>query len=440
MQIVRPSISSSRSTRALILYCVLGMAGCTTGSSLMEPGNSLGEKLRGNISDGMDTIQTAATAGVDKIKTVASNIKEQLVPLKPSVQIADSSDIKVKPAADVTPSQQAEKKSEWCTSLREKALADSSILRSPTIEGSVDAHGRADATIGLNYSGFKKASLGEAKAEAECRKYMAETSLQKLVFTSPQNLTAAGYRSKADAVDAERMEMTKLRQNIKSAMQSGAINHEKATGLLMLVDQLHADGLAARSQSDRRYDERTYSKKAASQLEAELMKAQKDLYDIEGETRTADNVDVAAKLGYTHYLSDAPIFAAQESQGVTGQVSFSMKLGVIDPRRFEHERLASEAAQRAIVSEESSPIWQIGLLRRSHERAIAGLQHSIEEIDHAMAEAKHLLAVMADVSQPEFQGPRLNAKFQLLKLRADRAGVVGSISEIKSNLTRLKDG
>jgi hypothetical protein len=440
MQIDRPSISSSRSTRMLILYCVLGMAGCTTGSSLMDSNGSLAQKLRGDISDGMDNIQTAATAGADKIQSVASNIKESFVPLKPTVQMADTADLKIKPAADVSSKDEPEKESEWCVSLREKALADSSILRSPVLSGSVDRLGKADANIGLSYSSFRKASLGEAKAEAECRKFMAETSLQKLVFTSPQNLTAAGFRSKANAVESARMEMVRLRQNIKSAMQSGAINHEKATGLFMLIDQLYADGQASRSQADRRYDERTYSKKAAAQLESELMKAQGDLYNIESQTRTADNVDVGIQAGYTHYLGDAPIYAAQESQGVTGKVSFSMRLGVIDPRRFEHERLAAQAAQRAITTEESSPIWQLGLLRRSHERAIAGLEHSIVEIDHASSEAKRLVAILADVSQPEFQGARLNAKFQLLKLRADRAGLVGSVIEIKNNLRRLKDG
>jgi hypothetical protein len=440
MQIDRPSISSSRSTRMLVLYCVLGMAGCTTGSSMLNSEGSLAESLRGNISDGVENIQTAATTSADKISTLASNIKERFVPLKPTVQIADNSDVKVRPAADVSDKNAPDKESEWCVSLREKALADSSILRSPVLGGSLDLLGRADASIGLNYSQFRKAALGEAKAAAECRKFMAESSLQKLVFTSPQNLTAAGFRSKANAIEAMRLDMSKLRQNIKSAMSSGAINREKATALFMLIDQLHSDGQASRSQADRRYDERTYSKKAARQLERELMMAQRDLYDIESKTRTADNMDLNVQAGYSRYVAEAPLWAAQESQGVSGKVSFTMKLGVVDPRRFEHERLASEAAQRAIVGEESSPIWQIGLLRRSHERAIAGLQHSVEELDHATQEAKHLVAVLEDVPQPEFQGARLNAKFQLMKLRADRAGLVGSIVEIKNNLNRLKDG
>jgi hypothetical protein len=440
MQIDRPSISSSRSTRMLILYCVLGMAGCTTGSSLMDSSGLLAERLRGNISDGMDNIQTAATSGAEKIKTAAGNLKEQIVALKPSMQTDDNADLKIKPAADVGSKDAPEKESEWCVSLREKAFADSSILRSPILSGSIDRLGKGDANIALSYSNFRKASLGEAKAEAECRKFMAETSLQKLVFTSPQNLTAAGFRSKADAVDSARVELAKIRQNVKSAMQAGAINHEKATALFMLMDQLHADGLAARSQADRRYDERTYSKKAAAQLETELMKAQRDLYNIESETRTADNTELGIQAGYSHYIGEAPLFAAQQTQGITGKVSFSIKLGVLDPRRFDHERLAIEAAQRAIVGEESSPIWQVGLLRRSHERAISGIEHSITEIDHASAEAKRLIAILADVTQPEFQGARLNAKFQLVKLRADRAGLVGSVIEIKNNLRRLKDG
>ncbi|MEP6826566.1 MAG: hypothetical protein ABJA10_00680, partial [Aestuariivirga sp.] len=117
-----------------------------------------------------------------------------------------------------------------------------------------------------------------------------------------------------------------------------------------------------------------------------------------------------------------------------------MKLGLIDPRRFEHERLASEAKQRAVRDEAGGPIWQVAQLRDSHERAIAGLEQSRREIAKAVAEAKHLLATLADVSQPEFEGAKLNGQFQLLKLRADDAAVAGSLADIRSNIKQLSNG
>ena len=42
--------------------------------------------------------------------------------------------------------------------------------------------------------------------------------------------------------------------------------------------------------------------------------------------------------------------------------------------------------------------------------------------------------------QPEFDGARLGAEFEVMKLRADKAGIAGSIAEIKVNLNRLQNG
>ena len=117
-----------------------------------------------------------------------------------------------------------------------------------------------------------------------------------------------------------------------------------------------------------------------------------------------------------------------------------MKLGVINPRRFEHERLASEAKDRAIRNEDGGPIWQAEELRRNQQRAIAALEESSRRIDKAMAEARKLLSALSDVGQPEFEGARFNARYQLLKMRADKAAITGSLVEIRSNLKHLDNG
>ena len=117
-----------------------------------------------------------------------------------------------------------------------------------------------------------------------------------------------------------------------------------------------------------------------------------------------------------------------------------MQLGALAPQRFEHERRASELARTAIKSEEGGAIWQVGVLRRIHERAISGLVESKLKFDQAIGEAEHLHAVLETALQPEFDGARLSAEFEVLKLHADRASVVGSIAEINVNLDRLKNG
>lgn len=347
---------------------------------------------------------------------------------------------KVVPAADQSPSVGGAEQSSWCTSLRETALANGNILRSPTLAGSYDNLGKAEMSVGLSYSNYRRAELLRQRADVECRKYIAQTALQRLVFAAPQNLTMAGFKAKADAIDGEKFELARLRQNVMSHMEKGDINREKATALFLLIDQLHADGQSARSQAARRMVGVAGIAKPAKELGTDLLRAEHDIDQIDSQIRTSENYDVGVEGLYSQYTNGVPTGASTSTQGFGGKVSFSMKLGVIDPRRFEHERLATEAKQRAIRDEAGGPIWQAEQLRSSHERAISGLEQSRLEIDKAVAEAKHLLATLADVSQPEFEGAKLNARYQVLKLRADQAAIDGSLMDIRRNLKQLSNG
>ncbi len=402
--------------------------------------------------DGFDAVKTTASAGVAKVKSTLRSSNGELEyaalgvqsKLKPSVAAAEPTDLRVthvEPAADApVPRAQQSEESAWCTNMRERALADSTILRGPRVAGSYDDQGKAEVAIGLHYSDFRKAYLVEQRAEAECRKFVAQRGLQKLVAISPQNLTAAGFRAKADTIDAERMELERLRQNVAASLSAGSINHEKATALLMLIEQLRADGLSARSQAARRIDEHGAGSKSAQRLGNELIAAERELDAIDSATRTADNMDVDVQAGYNQYTDGIPIGSSTSNQGFGGKVSFSMKLGVINPRRFEHERLATDAKERAIRTEDGGPIWQAEELRHNQQRAISALQESQGRIENAMAEARKLLAALSDVSQPEFDAAKLNARYQLLKMRADQAAVAGSLAEIRMNLKRLNNG
>ena len=396
--------SSSRRASMFVMLSLLGIAGCT-GGKLLE--------LRQSLAPEMDIqpLQTASTAPI--------------LPLKPRIE----------PVADIMI---AASQSSWCAKLKESSAAEAIILRSPTLTGSLDDNGNATLGLSVSYSSFAKAKLAEQQAEARCRKYLAETGLQKLVFVSPQNLTAAGYRAKYDTIHAQNAKLKKLRKAIASAMNAGTIDREKATALNLLIDRYLAEGQAAKSQADRRVSERMLVPKSADVLSNELLQAEVDLDAIDSHVRTANAIDVTARVGWGDDLSTDGLNMSDQS--FSGKVSFTMQLGALAPQRFEHERRASELARTAIKSEEGGAIWQVGVLRRIHERAISGLVESKLKFDQAIGEAEHLQAVLDTALQPEFDGARLSAEFEVLKLHADRASVVGSIAEINVNLDRLKNG
>jgi hypothetical protein len=419
MSVIHHSISR-RNVVLLTMSSLLGLAGCTAGNLL---------SLRPSVEPAAVEIVSSTTPLQTKVpKSVSAAL-----PLKPRVEPV-SDIVNIDPARAFGPARQ----SSWCEQLRESSAADATILRSPTLSGSLSDSGKASLNLSINYASFAKAKLLEQAAEARCRKYLAETGLQVLVFVSPQNLTAAGYKAKAQSILSQTNEIKKLRKAVAKAMASGAIDKQKATAILLTADQFLAEGSAARSQSERRISERLLDGKSADALSKELLKAESDIDRINSKLSTAGAIDVSAKVGWGDDTSVGGV--GFDDQSFNGKVSFSMQLGALNPNRFEHERRASEAKQRAILSEEGGAIWQIGVLRRAHERAISGLDDSRIKLDAAIAEAGRLLAVLNSEPQPEFEGARLAAKFEIMKLRANRAGLVGSIAEIKTNLDRLKNG
>ncbi len=438
MQDTHLSISFNRPIITTALLGLFALGGCSMDSTRLDSVRAIFEATPAVVAVAPNKTQPTSmptkVASADLIARPplkASVISDRELKSKPAV---------VLPASDTAMVAAQSTESSWCTALRESAIANGYILQSPILSSSYDAQGKAEASLLLSYSNFHRAALLKQRADAECHKYMAQTALQHLVFTTPQNLTRAGFRAKADAIDAEKFELARLRQNVRSHMEKGDINREKATALLMLIDQLHADGQSARSQADRRMPSAGQGDKPAHQLGNDLLRAEYDLDQVDSEIRTSENFDVGAQALYSQYTDGTPIGANPNSVGFGGKVTFSMKLGVIDPRRFEHERLATAAKLRAIRDESAGPISQARELSSSQQQAIAGLEESRRKLIEAAAEAKHLLATLADVQQSEFDGAKLNARFQILKLKSDQAAVEGSLSEIKRSLHTLANG
>jgi hypothetical protein len=403
--------SSNRKIAFMLLSGVLCVAGCSAGSSLLSPDNDFLAKLN------IDSLKPLTTASTSKAPVI----------LRPRVEPAGE--------IEVIPDRP---KSAWCEHLKEDAAVESTILRAPSLNGSLNDSGKASLSMSMSASNFKKARLLEEEAQLRCKRYLAETGLKKLVFVSPQNLTAAGFRAKSDAIFAQMSDMKKLRKEIKIALNEGAIDREKASAITVLLERLMAEGNNAKSQADRRFNEHILSDKSSKLLTTELLQSEAELDKISSQIRSIDSLDVSVQAGWGDDVTSQGINVG--SDAFSGKVSFSMKLGAFMPQRYEHERLSSNARQEALAKEEGGTIWQIGVLRRAHERAIAGLVESQVKLEDAIKEARTLSAALSSTQNPEFEGSRLNTRYEIIKLKVERAGVAGSIAEIKANLKRLQNG
>ncbi len=401
--------SSSRTASLFVLTAVLGISGCASRTAML----GLDQPLRLNTID--DTVQAGA-APAPRIETVAAT----------------------RASADIVPAAAPVEHSAWCDYLAADAAADATILRAPTLGGQVDDAGKNSVSLSLSLSGLRKATLLEESAEARCRRHLAEAGLQKMAFMAPQDLSAAGFRSKARSITAQAANLEKLRVRVKREMNAGYLTADRAAALNAIIDGLYATAAEARSQADRRDTIGAPLAGAAAEYSAALLKAEDDLDAITSEIRTADAFDVSLEAGY----SDADLNDGFDSmdEGVSGKVKFSMKLGAFAPQRYEHERRAKAARLAAIRNQEGGVLWQIGALREAHLRAIAGLEDSQARLERAIAETRRFMAVVDSTPEPEFAGASVEARLRLIQLESDRAAVAGSLAEIRSKLKTLAPG
>jgi hypothetical protein len=353
---------------------------------------------------------------------------------KPEVRVLKA--VETKPSAlIITPVAAKSTRPAWCDYLIEDTAAQTTIMRAPTVSGNMGDDGKANLHVGMSLLNFEKANVMEEAAEARCRRFMAESGLQKLIFLSPQGLTSAGFKAKAKVIFDRRKDIQHLRSQIEGVMNDGFVPREQATALMNIADQLLVEAGKAKSEADRRTTDLLGAKDQASLLGREMLRAEADIEDLNSRMRTIDSMDVSVSAGWSDDISQDNF--AVNSSDFGGKVSFSLKLGALSEKRYQHEQNAKAAKLRAIT-EEGGSLWQVSVLRLAHERAIQGLVESSSKIDSALAETNRLLTAMKGVNVEELQAADFSAKLKLIQLKADKAAVTGSLAEIRENLQRLK--
>jgi hypothetical protein len=408
---------SSRKLAAVLL--VLTAAGCAGGANRLLENRSRGE-LRMATLDMVPAVP-AANAVIEQV---------QVTPAAASPETAEES--------QAAPIEDAQQSSAWCRYIKEDSAAQANILRSPSLGGSINDEGNASVTVGVSMASFAKAHLVEEAAEAKCRRYLAESGLQKLVFVSPHELTGAGFKAKSEAVSARLAQLQTIRADIGRHLATGNIDAETAAGLGVTINQFVASGSEARSQADRRMGLGADGSLGADMLSRDLLAAESRLYDLDSSMRTADAMDVRLEGGW--HDSGAPDSFDPFDSGFTGKVSFSMKLGAFAPSRYSHEDNARRALAQAITGQEGGIVWQTRMLYEAHMKALTGLYGARDELNAALTKSRRLVELIGSAENPDYTATLLRAKVEILRLEADLAGTNGSIGEIRNNMQRLKLG
>lgn len=377
-----------------ILAGVFGLAGCTAGGILTNPDKPAALRLV--------TLDETAQAGVEIRPATFSETDDSY-------------------------------NSAWCQYLKEDSAAEATILRSPSLNGSVDDSGKLGVSLGVSISSFNKARLIEEAAQVKCRSHLAQEGLQKRAVAVPVGLTAAGYRAKSLSILVRKDELAELREQIKYELRRGNITAEKAASLSGLIDEINLEGNVAKLQAAHPTPV-VVKASDASPFGEDLIQAEAELDAINRKIRTAEAVDVSVSAGWNDLgLRDG--FDGQEDS-FGGKVSVSFKLGAVAPQRFEHERLARDAKLKALQERGNAPDRQVAAQRQ----ALADLTQSQAKLNETLADTIKLVKVLGSVSSPEFAGTFIAAKIQVVRLLAEKAAVDGSIDEIRQSMKRPKAG
>lgn len=383
---------------SFILVGVFGLAGCTAGGLLANQDKPAALRLV--------TLDETAQAGVE---------------IRPAT-FSETDDFS---------------NSAWCQYLKEDSAAEATVLRSPSLNGSVDDSGKLGVSLGVSISSLNKARLIEEAAQVKCRSHLAQEGLQKQAVAVPVGLTAGGYRAKSLSILARKDELAELREQIKYELRRGNITAEKAASLSGLIDEINLEGNVAKLQAARPTPV-VVKAPDASPYSADLIQAEAELDAINKKIRTADAVDVSVSAGWNDVgLRDG--FDVQEDS-FGGKVSVSFKLGAVAPQRFEHEQRASAAKHKALQEQVNAPDRLIAAQRQAQQQALAGLTQSQGRLNETLADTIKLVKVLGSVSSPEFAGTFIAAKIQVVRLLAEKAAVDGSIDEIRQKLKRPKAG
>ncbi len=382
----------------LILAGVFGLAGCTAGG--LPTNQDKPAPLR------LLTLDETAKAGVE---------------IKPATfsETDDSSS------------------SAWCQYLKEDSAAEATILRSPSLNGSVNDSGNLGVSLGVSVSSFTKARLIEEAAQAKCRSHLAQEGLQKRELVAPVGLTAAGYRAKSISILVRRDELAELREQIKFELRRGNITAEKAASLSVLIDEINLEGNVAKLQAARP-TQVVVKAREDSPFGEELIQAEAELDAINRKIRMADAMDVSVSAGWNDLGLRDGFDVREDSFG--GKVSISFKLGAVAPQRFEHEQRARDAKLKALQEQLSAPDRQITAQRQAQQQALADLTQSQARLNETLADTIKLVKVLGSVRSPEFAGTFIAAKIQVVRLLAEKAAVDGSIDEIRQSMKRPKAG
>ncbi len=315
--------------------------------------------------------------------------------------------------------------SAWCRYLDANARAQSTILRSPTVSGNINDEGDGGVSISYDFVDLARARLKEETAEAQCRRFLVSNRLARMLIITPQSLTLAGNRARADYLQTKRGQLSAVKAKIKRHIASGEMTVQLGTALIQHANTVASVEHRARAEVLRREAIGKLEGGSVIGLDSELQDSERVLQEIDRRSRSYEalKINVSAGLGYD---GDSGI----RSNSGYGKVSLSYRLGAINPVRHEYEEIAAEARVEALREENRGLLWQTSEMAQAISRARAGLVAQRRKVKAAMAEARRNMSLYVKGYEIEMLQPRYRGQIDAIALEAELRGLNATLIDM----------
>ena len=419
----------------LALLCVGLASGCTsqklvgadadlTGS--IKSQQSKQTELRGGdfaLEDSLVPAQAAKNSQLRGTFPLASNQSDSIVTgsVAASNELIGHGDTQIERISNTI--------SASCRRLLAEAGIESTLLRSPTINGSVNSDN--DINFGASYDllDLRRANLKEELAIVRCTRDDAAAKLTQLLVTSTQSLSQAGYRAKADHLKKSRREIAAIKRDIDRALADGDITLFRANGLRQSLQRLQSEAAQAEVEAQRRQVVRNIQGQSYVDLDRRLEKAEARIQVLQAKLRTADALKLKASVGYARRGESSDDVTISSEGEVTAKFAVSMRLGAYSRRRFELEQMAHEARAASLHEANRGILWRSSEAAKVNRSVVSSLHQQRDKLQAALAAAKSSASVGSRSFRPELVVAHLKGRIDVVRLSAEIAALDASSSD-----------
>ena len=316
-----------------------------------------------------------------------------------------------------------------CRRILAEAGIETTLLRSPTLNGSINSD--EDISLGASYDllDIHRANLTEELAAVRCARDDAAARLAQLLVTSSHSHSQAGYRAKAQHLKASIEEIASIKRAIDNGLEEGDLTVFRATALRQGLRNLEAEAARAEGEAKKRHIVRNIQGQSYKDLDNRLAEAEQRMQEIQQKMRSSDALKFKTSIGYSKRGEGSDDVTISQDGEVTAKFSVAVRLGAYLPQRYELEDVALKARSAALHEPNRGLLWRSQEAARVNKSVVGSLQQQRAKLTTALAAAQESARAGAGGDQSELLDAVLRGRIEVVRLGAELAAMNATFAD-----------